>query len=99
MAGDDLRGVLDWVVLLLKYRTKGVFLVRSANQEDRMPRRQKSGWQQRDAPLIELRGKRRGGHAFAVVDQRVAGKQTGDVRVRPHSEMHQIELRWAVEEI
>src|SRR5207253_10398573 len=65
----------------------------SGHQHDGVTRRQQYSRQHGDAPLMKFLDVDRGYQVLAIVDQGLARKQAGRVRVRSHALVDDIEVR------
>src|ERR1035437_8209921 len=93
LPGADLCRVLLRIVRIVEHGSDRFGLVRSRCQEHGISRAFQYAWQQRHAPLIELRRENRGGNAGMVLDKRRAWEEAGRVRVRAHASMYHVEAR------
>ena len=93
MMSDNLRGKLQWIVLPVHHIPHRLRFIRTSNEHRRMPRRQKHARQQGDSPGIQLRYLYRRNRVLTILDQRLARKEARSVSVRPHAEVHDIEVR------
>src|SRR5689334_4196743 len=93
MMAGNLRRVFLRVVLVVEDGPNRLGLVRAGDQEKRVLRREQDSRKQRNPPLIELGDEDGGGDTLAVIDQRVAGKETGGVRIGAHPAVDEVEAR------
>ena len=79
-------------------RRERLRFIGASDEHDRMLRGEQNGWQQRDSMRVQFLHVDGGCEVGAVVNQGLAWKETGGVRVRTHAAVNDVELRNAFTE-
>ena len=71
----------------------GALFILAGRKNHHVSCRQQNSRKQRDTPLWNFLDIDRRGQSVAIFDQRLARKQTGCMRIRPDSQMDDVEMR------